>query len=297
MRSFIVVTKTIFWSCAFAWPLHVLAQLPTATAVNFVQAELVAEWTITVADDARQRTLRISSVSAKSGGAFLATGKYGYSGENLKSVNVSLTESDTAPQLKLTTPANSLIVASRLPDGSYSGTMALANGTVKAVFIRKLPAQNQQTTAAASADLPTSKSPGQTIEKSRIRFINMGGNDCPPCVAWRALELPKLQTSTVFKGVNYSYVIKAIGSPVPSEMFLDAEVKPLKAKLDTAGGRAPGSAQQVLVVDNEVYDYWFGSKDAKDVEARVTAISSGTPYPGPRCVRYFPKVRTCAEVK
>ena len=296
MRNFNIVIKTILWSCAFAWPLHVLAQLPAATDVNTAQAELVAEWMVTVADDARQRTLRISSVSAKSGGAFLAAGKYGYSGENLKSVNVSLTESDTAPQLKLTTPANSLIVASRLPDGSYSGTMALANGTVKAVFIRKLPAQNQQTTAAA-ADLPTSKSPGQTIEKSRIRFINMGGNDCPPCVTWRALELPKLQTSTVFKGVNYSYVIKAIGSPVPSEMFLDAEVKPLKAQLDTAGGGARGSAQQVLVVDNEVYDYWFGSKDAKDVEARVTAISSGTPYPGPRCVRYFPTNRTCAEVK
>lgn len=182
-----------------------------------------------------------------------------------------------------------------LADGSYSGTITVGNGVTKGVSLRKVSAQTTQTTDVADSGLP--KSPAQIIEKSRIRFINMGGNDCPPCVTWRALELPKLQTSTVFRGVNYSHVIKAIKSPVPAEMFLDAEVKPLKAKLDTAGGGVGGSAQQVLVVDNEVYDYWFGSKDAKDIEARVTAISSGTPYPGPRCVRYFPVTRTCAERK
>ena len=295
MQHFLILIKTTLAVYAISWSLQAVAQVPLSPPVQLTQADMVSQWIVSVAGDSRQRALNITGASAKGTGVFLADGKYGYANQKLQAVDVNFTQTDAGPQIKLTTPANSAIVASRLPDGSYVGTITMDNGAVKAVSLRNQTAQLQQTTVAADSGL--AKSPGQAIEKSRIRFINMGGNDCPPCVAWRALELPKLQASTVFKGVNYSYVIKSIWSPVPSEMFLDAEVKPLKAKLDTAGGGRGGSAQQVLVVDNEVYDYWFGSMDAKDLEARVTAISSGTSYPGPRCVRYFPATRTCAEVK
>ena len=134
------------------------------------------------------------------------------------------------------------------------------------------------------------------VSADRVRFIHMGGNDCPPCVAWRALELPKLEKSPAFSAIQNSYVVKAIRSPVPSAFFLPAEVKPLKSRLDRASAGKSGSPHQMLLVDGEVYDYWFGTLDAAQIEARIAAITSGTKYPGPRCTRLSDEsVRVCAE--
>jgi hypothetical protein len=123
------------------------------------------------------------------------------------------------------------------------------------------------------------------IGPDRIRFIHMGGNDCPPCRIWRAIELPKLQQSPAFRTVAYSYVTKAVASPVPPEMFLPDEVKPLKAKLDYASGGRNGSPHQVIVVDGEVFDYWFGEKSAEQIEASIAALVEGTRYPHRRCIK------------
>ncbi|HEX7888415.1 MAG TPA: DUF6719 family protein [Ramlibacter sp.] len=134
-------------------------------------------------------------------------------------------------------------------------------------------------------------------ERRHIHFIHMGGNDCPPCRVWRALELPKLQASPLFGTITYSYVTKAIGSPVPPEAFLPPEVKPLKAKLDTASSGRNGSPHQVLVVDGEVYDYWFGERSAEEILASVQAIATGAKYPFSRCIkRSGTKSGTC-EIK
>jgi hypothetical protein len=123
------------------------------------------------------------------------------------------------------------------------------------------------------------------IPPSSIRFIHMGGNDCPPCRAWRAVELPKLQQSPAFSSVGYSYVTKAVGSPVPPEVFLPDEIKPLKARLDYASGGRNGSPHQVIVVDGEVFDYWFGDKSAEQIEASIAALVHGTKYPHRRCIK------------
>ena len=125
----------------------------------------------------------------------------------------------------------------------------------------------------------------EPIAPDRIRFIHMGGNDCPPCRAWRAVELPKLQQSPTFRSVRYSYVTKAVGSPVPPEAFLPDEVKPLKSKLDYASGGRNGSPHQVIVVDGEVFDYWFGDKSAEQIEAALAALVDGTKYPHRRCIK------------
>jgi hypothetical protein len=125
----------------------------------------------------------------------------------------------------------------------------------------------------------------EPIAPERIRFIHMGGNDCPPCRVWRAVELPKLQQSPAFHSVRYSYVTKTVGSPVPSEAFLPDEVKPLKAKLDYASGGRNGSPHQVIVVDGEVFDYWFGDKSAEQIEAALAALVEGTRYPHRRCIK------------
>ena len=37
-----------------------------------------------------------------------------------------------------------------------------------------------------------------------IHLIWMGGDDCPPCKAWRTTELPQLLAAPDFKGVRFS---------------------------------------------------------------------------------------------
>ena len=92
------------------------------------------------------------------------------------------------------------------------------------------------------------------------------------------------QKSASFQAVKYSYVMKTILSPVPSEFFLSPELKLLKAKFDTAGGGNRGSPQEMLLVDDVVYDYWFGARNAEEIEAKIAAIvAGGTAYPGERC--------------
>ena len=65
-------------------------------------------------------------------------------------------------------------------------------------------------------------------------------------------------------------------------------MKPLKAKLEEASAGRAGSPQQLLIVDGEVYDYWVGDLDAKEILARVASITAGTAYPGKRCLRAKP---------
>jgi thiol-disulfide isomerase/thioredoxin len=118
-----------------------------------------------------------------------------------------------------------------------------------------------------------------------VHIVYMGGNDCPPCLAWRRTELPKLEQAAEFKAVQFSYVTKAITSTVPLTLFLPADVKPLKAKLDAASGGLSGSPQVAIFVNGEVYDYYRGSRSADEVLRMLKAIRTGTKYPFSRCLK------------
>ena len=124
--------------------------------------------------------------------------------------------------------------------------------------------------------------PGKDL---RILIVYMGGNDCPPCVRWRANDLPRLKTTEAFRSVAFSYVQKTIQSAVPPTMFLPDEVKPLKSQLDAASGGRGGSAQVAIVVDGQLYDYYFGVRSAEEVEQMILAIRNGTKYPFERCLK------------
>jgi hypothetical protein len=126
-----------------------------------------------------------------------------------------------------------------------------------------------------------------------IHLIWMGGNDCPPCVTWRALELPKLQQSAEFKGIRFSYVVKGIRSPVPSRAFLPPEVAPLKEMLDEASGGRAGSPKGALVVDGRIHDFFQGTRSAAEIIAMITAVRAGTPYPFKRCLKASAVSRKC----
>jgi len=119
----------------------------------------------------------------------------------------------------------------------------------------------------------------------QIHLIWMGGNDCPPCMHWRANELPKLQASEAFKKIKFSFVVKGVASAVPPSIFLDADVKPYKEKLDHANSGRGGSPQGALIVDGEVFDYFLGVRTAEEIEGMVNAVIAGTRYPFRRCLK------------
>lgn len=119
----------------------------------------------------------------------------------------------------------------------------------------------------------------------KIHIIYMGGNDCPPCRAWRAKELPKLETTTAFQKIRFTYVEKLIGSAVPPSMFLPSEAKPFKAQLDEAGNGLVGSPQTAVFVDGKIYDYYFGTRNAEQIETMIVTILQGSKYPFQRCVK------------
>ena len=146
---------------------------------------------------------------------------------------------------------------------------------------------------ALALTIPILASATDAGRQQDIHFIWMGGNDCPPCVAWRAVELPKLQQSAEFKSVRFSYVIKTIKSTVPNKMFLPPEVAPLKEKLDEASGGRSGSPKAAFVVNGEVYDFFSGARTAEALQSMIRAIRDGTPYPFKRCLKVSPQSGKC----
>ena len=125
-------------------------------------------------------------------------------------------------------------------------------------------------------------------DRPRVHIVYMGGNDCPPCRTWRSVELPELKKTEAFNNIKFSWVIKSIASPVPPSFLLPTDVKPYKDKLDAAGGGNGGSPQFVVLVNDEVHDFFFGTKSAVEIEKIITAIHEGRPYPFSRCVKRGP---------
>ena len=144
--------------------------------------------------------------------------------------------------------------------------------------------------------LPVLSSFAQPISRvPKITMINMGGSDCRPCVNWRLFELPKLQATEAFKAITFIHVEKTIGSTVPPRFFLPNEVKPLMERLDIASGGIRGSPQIAILVNGEVYDYYFGERSAIDVERMIVSILNSSVYPFERCIRRKSQGQ-CAEV-
>ena len=126
-----------------------------------------------------------------------------------------------------------------------------------------------------------------------IHLIWMGGDDCPPCKAWRTSELPKLLAAPEFQGVRFSYVIKSIRSTVPPTWALPPEVKPLKEALDRASGGRSGSPQAALVVNGQVYDYYVSARPAETVLEMIGAARGEWRDPLPRCLQMPARGRDC----
>lgn len=137
--------------------------------------------------------------------------------------------------------------------------------------------------------------PAQPIETKlpRIHVVYFGGNDCPPCVAFRGTEFIKFQKSEAFSKLEWTFVTKTIKSPIPSSMWLPEKIKPMRDLLIEATNGMAGSAQVVILVDGKVYDVFSGSKDADFYEKMVKYVhDKSATYPGERCLK-MQSWRTC----
>lgn len=151
--------------------------------------------------------------------------------------------------------------------------------------------------ALLAAPVPAAKpEPAKAAaEPPKVHMIWMGGNDCPPCKAWRMTELPKLQKSKEFTAIQFSYVEKLIGSTVPPRLFMPSEVKPYTDKLDAAANGAVGSPQAAIMVNGELYDYFHNTRNAEQIERMLASIRTGSPYPFKRCLKFESRSRSkCA---
>lgn len=124
-----------------------------------------------------------------------------------------------------------------------------------------------------------------TAAERKVHIVYMGGNDCPPCRAWRATELPKLQKMQAFQRAQFSHVEKLIKASVPPSFFLPSEVRPYKDQLDAASNGIIGSPQTAVIVDGKVFDYYHGTRTAAQIEEMLVAIYEGRDYPFTRCVK------------
>jgi thiol-disulfide isomerase/thioredoxin len=139
--------------------------------------------------------------------------------------------------------------------------------------ITSLSSAYAQASAESPAAAPAASVSSEAKPKREVHLIYMGGNDCPPCVAWRKDELPKLMQTEAFKKVKFSFVTKSINSPMPARFFLPSEVKPYKDKLDTASNGISGSPQFALLVNGEVFDYYSSMRNAEVVEKMLISAN------------------------
>jgi len=149
--------------------------------------------------------------------------------------------------------------------------------------------------AQAPAEAASSPIPGKQRKPDLVHLIWMGGDDCPPCVVWRIEHLPKLQKTAVFKTVMFSYVPKSIRASVPARFYLPEAVKSYKEILDKASAGRIGSPQVAVLVNGQVFDYFFGARSAEDMEEMLLAARDGGKYPFPRCLRLEAASRGCAH--
>ena len=255
---------------------------------------LGSTWVVSVAGEPRPRSMRIDEVRTRADGALELIVQYGWADNRGKQITADLVASDQSWELSLTTPAGSRIVAKEVATGLFKGSFKASTGRPKDVALSRVDAPpSGAPESLATPAAPTLLRAADNIRAHDVVFVWMGGNDCPPCRAWRGVELPKLRTSDEFRAIRFVYVIKTITQAVPPAMFLPDEVKPFKTVLDAASGGGPGSPQAALLVDGQVYDYFFGVRSADDVEKMLRAIRTGTPYPFRRCERMSSLGRGC----
>jgi hypothetical protein len=257
------------------------ATADAAATPSIPEAWTPSTWTVTVEGESRSRRLEISSEAPGMGPTRRLAARYGWSDAPLQKVVLEVTQDGEALGLALTTPARGRIVATETGSSVLEGLLTTQQGVAKPVRLVRLV----QTATAGSGVSGAGARVREPVALSRVHMVYMGSSDCPPCSFWMAHDLPRLRSEADFRAIQFSKVEKVIKSPVPPAVFLPEEVKPLKTRLDHASSGAHGSAQVAILVDQEVFDYYLGTRTAEQVLAMLQALRTGAPYPHVRCLK------------
>jgi hypothetical protein len=84
---------------------------------------------------------------------------------------------------------------------------------------------------------------------SMIDLVYLGENGCPPCRAWKALELRKLEQSPEFAQIRYTPITKVIPAPVPPQWALPAHLRPMRDEMVRVINRSSGAPMFALLID------------------------------------------------
>lgn len=128
--SFIFCVSFLVWTNTSFAQEKMLPQLQTELAGT--------QWDVAVDDGKNHRILRIKSVLQESGGTLVAKAEYGYINESMDPITMEVVQSGAEWKMKFTTPTNSVITASQLPDGNFAGTFTSHKGKDKKVQLTKL---------------------------------------------------------------------------------------------------------------------------------------------------------------
>lgn len=241
-------------------------------------ADLMGTWRVALESDQRVRIMEIQKAEPGADGVIRLKANYGWESAKPSAIVAELKAVNNRYAISFMTPSSARIDASMKSANVFEGTFQGEGGKPKTVTLTKV-------TSGAQQPVVSLENAGKL--KRQVHFIYLGGNDCPPCVAWRALELPKLQQTQAFKASQFTYVVKTIKSAIPSAVFLPDEVKQHKPMLDEVSAGLGGSPQFALLVDGKIYDYYRGTRDASMVEQMLISAQTGSPYPMPsRCLLY-----------
>lgn len=114
-------------------------------------------WLVTVEGEAKTRTLMIAAANPKADGSTELVATYGWTGGNMHPIRAQMVQSGEQRQLVLITPADTKIVATERPDGTFQGTFALKDGKVKGVIIAKSSGDLQVATVGNDASTKSGK--------------------------------------------------------------------------------------------------------------------------------------------
>ena len=265
-------------------------------ALEGVRDLVGSAWTVELAKDPRVRRLGLEAVQGHSTDGILLRSRYGYPENKGAVITTEVRIESGMRRLVLTTQSGSTIDVREASPDLYVGSFRFEDGRERSVSLARIRGTDRERpTAAASptATDPSPTAPSVSAPKHEVLFVYMGGNDCPPCRVWRAIDLPKLQASPEFKFIEFAFVIKSVGASVPPTTFLPESVRPYKLLLDTASSGGPGSPQSAIIVDGKVFDYFHGTRSASEIEAMLRAIRTDAPYPQQRCAKMSSIGRAC----
>lgn len=138
------------------------------------QSDLTFPWfgLVTVADEDRTRTLRVSGSKQVESGIFELDAIYGWTDGNQTSVRAEMIiTTDQKRTIRITTQPGSKITATQGQDGTFVGTFTATNGKVKGLTIQILSEDDLAKARVRLAEGPPISLPTSDVPEVCARFI------------------------------------------------------------------------------------------------------------------------------